>query len=506
MTAFLHRAVLPLVLLALACTSGPDRPAGDPSPAPAAPSPEAGPRRLPHIIVMSVDTLRADRLGTYGHDRPTSPAVDAFAAGSTVFERAISQAPSTAPAHMSIFTGLTPPLHGVINIDQRGPALDPGIPTLPRVFRDAGYVVAGLHGGGNLDGSLGFDRGFHLWTDDLVSFHWTEAWQHPEDLDAIRSLLRLARSRGRPLFLFLHHYVCHVPYVKAPGELRGRFLEGVRVAGLPEGLSDETRKAAASRLAHIPDYPARLRAVAKARRSELRDFWKGVDLSKPDHRAHMLALYDSSVAFSDHLFSVVRRILEDEGAWDEAIVVFTSDHGEEFNEHGGREHGRLFVEQLHVPLIVKFERQASVAPRRVERPVRTMDLLPTLLAHLGLEVPRPIQGVSFMPLLGAPGSYDPPIVSYGGRSGESLRLEAQGASFIDESEQAPRLFDLAADPAEQRDLTAAEPARAARLAEAAADVRAADEAFRVRMTAPGQDKPEIDPILLEVLRSLGYLK
>ncbi|HUT78254.1 MAG TPA: sulfatase-like hydrolase/transferase, partial [Polyangia bacterium] len=238
----------------------------------------------------------------------------------------------------------------------------------------------------------------------------------------------------------------------------------------------------------------------------LRDFWKGVDLSNPEHRAHMLALYDSSVAFSDHLFSVVRRIFEDEGAWDEAIVVFTSDHGEEFNEHGGREHGRLFVEQLHVPLIVKLERQASVAPRRVPLAVRTMDLLPTLLAHLGIEVPRPIQGVSFMPLLGGPGSYDPPIVSYGGRAGEWLRLEAQGASFADDGEQAPRLFDLAADPAEQRDLATADPTRAARLAEAAAGVRSADEAFRARIDATGQDAPAIDPVLVEVLRSLGYLK
>jgi arylsulfatase A-like enzyme len=501
----LHRTAVALALLGLACSANPDRPDGR-SPAPATPSPALAPPRLPHVIVMSVDTLRADRLGADGHDRPTSPAVDAFAAESLLFERAISQAPSTTPAHMSMFTGLTPSVHGVVNLDQGRQPLNPGIPTLPRVFRDAGYLIAGLHGGGNMDGSLGFDRGFHVWADDLTSFHWTEAWQRPADLDAIRSLLALARSRGRPLFLFLHHYVCHVPYVKAPQELRERFLEGVRVAGLPAGLGDETRRKAAARLAHLPDFPERLWAVAKARRADMRDFWKGVDLSDPDHRAHMLALYDSSVAFSDHLFSIVRRILEAEGAWDEAIVVFTSDHGEEFHEHGGREHGRLFVEHLRVPLIVKFERSASEAPRRVTRAVRTMDLLPTLLAHLGIGVPQPIQGVSFMPLLGGPGSYDPPIVSYGGRSGEWLRLEAQGASFTEEGGQSPRLFDLASDPAEQRDLAAAEPARAARLAEAAAGVRTADEAFRARLDATARDAPAIDPALVEVLRSLGYLE
>jgi arylsulfatase len=204
-------AALGLALAAMACGPRDERPGGG-EPPPNAPS-DAGPRPPPNIIIMSVDTLRADRLGTYGHDRDTSPAVDALAAESVVFERAISQAPSTAPAHMSIFTGLTPSVHGVVNVDRQGPALAPGIRTLPEVFRDAGYVVAGLHGGGNMDGSLGFDRGFHLWADDLTSFHWTEAWQRPADLDAIRSLLALARSRGRPLFLFLHHYVCHVPYV-----------------------------------------------------------------------------------------------------------------------------------------------------------------------------------------------------------------------------------------------------------------------------------------------------
>jgi arylsulfatase A-like enzyme len=476
--------------------------------------PVAGARRtaprLPNIVLFSIDTLRADHLGAYGYNRGTSPNIDGFGRDAMSFENAVSQAPNTAPSHMSLFTGLTPAVHGVDNIDGEGPAprpLDPAIPTFPELLRESGYRTVGLNGGGNVDGSLGFARGFDLYSSDFISYNWMRATSSPRDLEVVRHWLHIGRDQARPVFLFLHHYVCHAPYLSAPEAYRTRFAQGRRVKGLPWGEPDSVRDPILDRMGRLPPGAAKSELVGRLFSSQLRSFWAGVDLSRPDHREHVVALYDAGVAYADELFGRVMGILREEGAYDDSIVVLLSDHGEEFFEHGGREHGRLFVEHLHVPLMIRFPARSGLAPRAIRDEVRVMDVMATVADYLGLAPPRPVQARSFMPLVRGRGGYAPAIASYGGPPSRPLRIEDGGFSYSDEplAGVVERLFDRASDRYEQHDLSSSRPDVLRRMRDLAASQRAEDSRMQGALHAAPAPKA-IDPGLLDQLRSLGYLE
>jgi hypothetical protein len=213
---------------------------------------------------------------------------------------------------MSIFTGLLPAVHRTSNINEGAPqGLDPSITTFTELLREAGYYTAGFHGGGNVDASLGFDRGFDFYSQDYVSYNWMGAYHDPADLGAIRSWLRVARDRGKPLFLFLHHYVCHSPYVSAPDAIRDRFIEGRAVDGLARGAGDEEKRRMIALLDRRSGGKAKRILLSGMFRETHSRFWNGVDLARPDHRGHIEALYDAQVAYSDWLFGRVRRILSE---------------------------------------------------------------------------------------------------------------------------------------------------------------------------------------------------
>ncbi|HUT76277.1 MAG TPA: sulfatase, partial [Polyangia bacterium] len=446
-TAFM--ALVPTLLVAsLAASCGEPKAAEPPRP------------ELPNVVLISIDTLRADRLGAWGYSRGTTPELDAFAREAVRFPNAIAQAPTTTPAHMSIFTGLLPAVHRMSNIHEDGPqSLDPSVTTFTELLRQAGYYTAGFHGGGNVDGSLGFERGFDFYSQDYISYNWMGAYHDPADLDAIRAWLRIARDRGKPLFLFLHHYVCHSPYVSAPDAFRDRFLDGRAVEGLSRGTGDDQKR----RMIEMLDR----RTGGQAKRllhfrlfSETHDrFWKGVDLSRPDHRGHIEALYDAQVAYSDWLFGRVRKLLAEEGAYDDSLIVVLSDHGEEFGEHGGREHRQLFVETLHVPLLIRFPDGTGPRGSTVDRMVRTMDVMPTVFDTLKMPMEIPHQGVSFLPLVRGQGSYAPPLVSYADRDFNRLRLVRDGLIFTNQHTGSIEewLFNAEKDPAEQKNLAGERP-------------------------------------------------
>jgi arylsulfatase len=461
---------------------------------------------LPNIVLISIDTLRADRLGSYGYERGTTPHLDAFAREAVRFSRAIAPAPTTTPAHMSIFTGLVPAVHRMSNILEGAPqTLDPSIATFPELLREAGYYTAGFHGGGNVDGSLGFERGFDFYSQDYVSYNWMGAYHDPGDLDAIRSWLRTARARGKPLFLFLHHYVCHSPYVSAPEEIRDRFITGRAVEGLPLGAGDAEKRRMIAMLDRRTGGQAKRTLHLGMFRQTHDRFWSGVDLARPDHRGHIEALYDAQVAYSDWLFGRVRTILEEEQAFDGALIVVLSDHGEEFGEHGGREHRQLFVETLHVPLLIRFPDGTGGRGAVVDRPVRTMDVMPSVFGWLKLPAEIPHQAASFLPLLGGGGSYAPPLVSYADRDFELVRLIRDGLVYTNQHAGAPEewLFDEAQDPAEGHNLATERPADLARMRELAERQRRSDIDFLSSLQGARRE-PTIDPTLLEQLRQLGY--
>ncbi len=392
------------------------------------PGASSAPKR-PNIILFSIDTLRADFLSRYGYRKKTSPSIDEFANDSVLFAKAFSQAPITTPAHMSIFTSLSSPVHRVNNISPEGinHILGENITTLPQVLKKAGYLNVGFHGGGQVAGELGFSRGFDEY---LPLFgNWENLGARPDQLDMvtgrIKKRLRDCREKGLPLFLFLHHYLCHDPYLKGPSEIRTHFLEK-GVIGLP-----------------LPADPAN----GHWKNISSESFWQGINLDDPAHLQYIVSLYEGGVFYSDYVFKKLVEILKEEDIYDDSMIILLSDHGEEFNEHGGKLHGFLWIEHVQVPLIVKFP-GGKFAGMVIEESVRTMDVMPTVLEWLNIPLERPVQGISFLPLLTKRGIYKPIIASYGTKSHHeviktySLRIHNDDYTFIDHNDPTDALLDF----------------------------------------------------------------
>ena len=393
----------------------------------------------PNIILLSADTLRADHLSCYGYFRKTSPNIDAFAKDSVLFQNAISQAPSTVPAHMSIFTSLTPLVHlcklNPSNAHDEGTnnlGLDEKIETLPLLLKENGYLTMGFHGGGNMAGSLGFDKGFDSYR------RWKNLWNPMNGLEDVQKAIQESKEKKKPLFLFLHNYICHGPYLNSPPEFGLKFLSE-KAAGLP-----------------VPEDNWRTVNVWP---SSFKDYWEHADLSNPQHLKYVISLYDGSISYQDYVFGKIVEILKKEKFYDNSIIILLSDHGEEFYEHLGKGHGRLFIEQLHVPLIIKFPGNAFGA-RVIREWVRTMDVMPTLFDFLNIKIKNVIQGVSFSPLITGQGGYSPLIVSYNMQvHRDTVRLIKEPFVYSSENTKTTKdqLFDIEKDPLEKNNLAVEQP-------------------------------------------------
>ncbi|HSN85869.1 MAG TPA: sulfatase, partial [Thermoanaerobaculia bacterium] len=350
--------VLGLVLAVLLLSCGPD-------PEPQRPdlSKLPVPRATRGYILISIDTLRADHLGLYGYPRPTSPFLDSLARRATVFEEAYAQFPSTLISHMSMFTGLHPREHGVFPPNA---VLSPEVETLPEVFQRNGFRTAGFTEGGYVSGRFGFRRGF----DEFASRDRGHRNRLVEK--TFRRGVGFLESVGPDdrFLLFLHTYAVHAPY-DAPERYREPFWPGDPPAGAipPTGP-------ALTRLNRTGEHPPR----------------PVVDWLR--------ALYDAGIRETDE---VLRRFFADLsrlGLADEVTVVITSDHGEEFLDHGLFNHTQLYRETMRVPLLVVHPDQRSAV--RHGGIVELIDLAPTFY-ELARVAPggRPT-GESLARLLGRP--------------------------------------------------------------------------------------------------------
>jgi len=425
------------------------------------------------LVLVSIDTLRADRLSLYGHERSTSPALDAFAREARVFESAWSQSPKTAESHMTLFTGLYPAAHGVENLRHRSQALAPAIPTLAEILQRAGYRTAGFHGAGNLDAELGFDRGFDL-------------YEHPGDVEAVFArgiewLERRAREpERRPFYLFLHTKVLHDPY-EPPPEYAALFADPDYAGriGLPEAERLRARREGGWWLVH-------------------RRYWERVDPASEADVQHLRDLYDALIRYMDDRLALLLDRFLALGLDRDTLFVFLSDHGEEFMDHRGFRHGSLHREVLHVPLLVRLP---DAAGRRIREPVALVDVLPTLLEWLGLPRPAHLQGRSFAALLRDEPLEERPVYSeWAARGARSLRSGSW--SYLD-ARVGERLYDLASDPAERRDLAGREPERLLRLRRDAGALSRATADFAAGV-GRGQ-RFDLDAGRRAQLEALGYL-
>jgi arylsulfatase A-like enzyme len=313
--------------------------------------------KKPHgIILISLDTLRADHLGTYGYHRNTSPSIDAFANEGIVFENTTVQSPWTLPSHMSIMTSLYPSFHGVVNKSSR---LADNHVTLAGLLRKGGYQTAAFTDGGNVGSVFGFNRGFDLYEEKWVGIANTitnvEKW--------------LDEKGSQPFFLFIHCYDIHSPYNPPPpyNSLFHDFsYRGNLVPSTPLLLSTINNKKAA------------------------------LNINDEDIR-HFIALYDGGIRYTDDHIGGFLKYLRDAGLFDDSLIIITSDHGEEFMEHGSFSHGQLYYRpNLHVPLIMHIPGYSGEEIRIAEL-VQSIDLLPTIVDIAGLPAHQKAQGTSLLP-------------------------------------------------------------------------------------------------------------
>jgi len=443
----------------------------------------AGPKPRPNIILMSIDTLRADHLQCYGYPFPTSPNIDEYSKDFVVFENAISQSPVTASAHMSLFTGLTPIVHGVTNLGRepnQNNRLDDSVPTFADILKNEGYYTVGFHEGGNVSGVLGFDKGFDLYSTEHIN------WKNMEETNVladIRKWINKSKADSKPLHLFLHHYICHDPYLSAPEKFRLHFLKDP-----------------------VAEIPVENTVINKEFLYVRDAFWKNVDMHKESHKRHVLALYDGAVYYSDYIFGKVMDLLKEEDFYDNSVVILLSDHGEEFFEHGDTLHWRLFIETLHVPFMIKFP-GAEYGGTRVKQKIRTFDLMPSLLQYLGIKSDNVMQSSTFLPLLTGRGEYAPLIKSFSGDL-RYLRFVENEYIYSNQPSQGSSewLFNQRNDPEELENLADVDESTLTHMKFESRKLMRKEVTIKNKLDLWKQSPAKVNSKLMEQLKALGYIK
>ena len=419
----------------------------------------------PHIaILISIDTLRADHLGCYGYERPTSPTLDALAEEGVLFEDVTSSAPWTLPAHASMLTGLYPSRHGLKSYQHRLPE---EVSTLASLLSERGWATAAIVNSPNLSRGHGLQRGF----EEFIEFPFSVKQRSPSTLITDRVMSWIEAAGERPLFVFVHYYDVHSDYRSLP-EPERRFVRPY------EGPADGST--------------AQLFAVKRG------------DLSlDPRDVAHIVDLYDAGIAQMDQELGRLVAFLHERGLLDESLLVVTSDHGEEFLEHGSVLHGQTHIQEVQrIPLLLR----GPGLPRgmRVATPVSLVDVAPTILSLLGARDAPASDGLDLSPLWrGETGGLDERYLlgeADHGLEGSDVTRSVRHGNFtlhLHRPTGQHRLYDLSRDPEERVDVASEREEISRGLL---AHLREREEARAVE--APTR---ELDSEEIEQLRSLGYV-
>lgn len=426
--------------------------------------------RRPNVLLVITDTTRVDRFGCYGNQRGLTPYMDDLASQGVRFEQASSHAPWTLPSIASMLTSLHPKQHGAGGRLGSFTSLDPGVTTLPAVFGRAGYRTHAIANVAFLSESFGVTRDF----DDLdlvAPANNLEMRDAERTTDAALAWIEEAAEGEQPFFLLVHYFDPHAVYAP-PQPFRSRFAA-------PPDQTDES-------------WVFGTRGHMEA----LRDGSLPVPLLPVLRRASKL--YDGEVAYMDAQIGRLLDGLAELGLGDDTIVALTADHGEEFGDHGGFEHGHTVYDELtHVPLILRYPR--ALKPGVVSASVGHVDLAPTLCELADVAPPEQFVGQSLLRFLRDPGTPSSPILAHGNMWADpSTSFRVGHWKLIVGAQGRVELYDWRADPGEQNNLAGSEPgtvrALGARLKEAE------DLMGRLGRGVPVEIRGE----LLKTLQGLGY--
>lgn len=400
----------------------------------------AGPQPRPNVVVITIDTVRADHLGCYGYKRIRTPNIDALAANAIRFERAYTPVPVTLPAHTAIFTGTYPMLNGMH--DFSGNKLNPKQSTLASVLKEHGYATGAVVGSAVLDSRFGLNRGFDFYYDHFDFNRLQESnlddMERPGNIVADQTLSWLDTHYKSKFFVWMHLYDPHYPY-RPPAPYNEQYKD---------------------------------------------------------------RLYDGEIAFADAQIGRLIAFLKAKDLYRSTIIVVAGDHGESLGEHGEKTHGFfVYNATLHVPLIIHLP---GTAPKTVPELVSLTDLMPTVLQALEMEVPADVQGKSLLPLVITKRDQEPrniyaetflPRLHF--NWSELRSIETERYQFI--AAPKPELYDLSNDPSEIKNLYSEKRAVAEELqARLTAMIRSYSAEGELA------EKTGLDPVLMERLKALGY--
>lgn len=398
---------------------------------------------VPNVVVITIDTLRADHLGCYGDKNIKTPNIDALAQDGVRFERAYTPVPVTLPAHSALFTGTYPMRSGMHDFADN--KLSPTQPTLASVLKENGYATGAVIGSAVLDSRFGLNHGFDFYYDHFDFSRLQESnldeMERSGNLVADQALDWLDKNYQKKFFLWMHLYDPHYPYRP------------------PSPYSEEYK-----------DRP-----------------------------------YDGEIAFADSQVGRLIRELKDKNVYQNTVIVLTGDHGESLGEHGEKTHGFfIYNATLHIPVIIHLP--AGPAPRTVSELVSLPDLMPTVLAFLKLDAPSDVQGRNLLPFLidkdnnkdQARSLYAETFLPRLHFNWSELRgAETENYHFIDAPK--PELYDLKNDPQETNNLYPQKKAVAEEMRNKLTTL--------IQQYSTGQElaqKTGLDPALMERLKSLGY--
>ena len=447
----------------------------------------------PDLVLVIVDALRADRLGAYGYSRARTPHFDSFAARAVLYADHVSASPWTLPSFATLFTGRSPTVHGARRLSwPRDPERQAGVPelgimradlaTLPTILKEHGYETAFIGTKWALSGAYGLARGFDVYSDPLTTdFYVTlgtvigarHSWHRTIDAAEMtnRFLAYLEKKRERPVALVAHYIDPHVPY--APP---ARFRTG--------------------------PYEPRTDAGATP-----------LEVMSPDS---VSSLYDGEVSYVDEQFGRLWRYLEQTGRIHRTVLALTADHGEmlhvrtpqpdllakrpavDAGVYRALDHGHnLYQDLLHVPFMV----YGPTLDQRVERrTTRAIDVLPTLLAALKVNIPPGLEGRNVLDAV----ETDQPALSESVLYGLEKKSWREGGYKLIHRSEYPQdvqfeLYDLTADPRESRDIAPAQPERVRMMSDRM-------QSYLHQLSRAAPSTAPIDRETIERLRSLGYVK
>lgn len=459
-----------------------------------------------NIILISIDSLRADHVHAYGYARETTPALDRLAREGAWFETVVAESSWTLPTHISMLTGLTTLVHGVEEETKR---LSSELPTLASLLREHGYRTRGIFSAPLLEPIYGFGKGFEKYeevegeiaygderpgqahgdSDASQTDRDTNPWSHRTVTSPAvtnRAIEFLDEVRNEKFFLFLHYFDVHYDYI--PPEALWRKFD--------------------------PDYRGELTGRNFARNPGIHQGMSRRDLE------HIIALYDGEILFTDRHIGYLMDALERNGLAEKTLVVVTSDHGEEFFEHGNPGHGRsLYDEVLKVPLIVRLP--GRIPPgARVSEQVGQVDIMPSILSLAGME--HEVGAADLFRAVDRAGALQPlPAVSRLVRDrGKNVWMSLRTARHKYLRHQLDRrntsvelLFDLERDPGEQEPLLRRQAwgpdNRLEELERMRTDLGLhlqKEWSRRTGLVRGEEEDLELPPDLRERLRALGYIE